>query len=202
MHRRMLITMAWSSQLFVPMHGRNRFEMELMSRSRCSPRQAACIQRSFARPFGWHSFRRMLHRRFWQAASRRPSRWPKSQSSFRCLGRSIAACLADVRGSDVMERAVQLIRFVKFPYPAARFWTKPIASLQQDRLLRTLRRFMQSRERLATGLSGAVPARTQVSVHRPWCKGETNTGRACIGARKFIGCVPLGIRTSTAPQRL
>ena len=104
MHRMVLITMAWSSQLFVPMHGRNRFEMELMSRSRCSPRQIACIQRSFARPFGWHSFRRMLHRRFWQAASRRPSRWPKSQSSFRCLGRSIAACLADVRGSNVMER--------------------------------------------------------------------------------------------------
>jgi hypothetical protein len=64
-----------------------------------------------------------------------------------------------------MERAVQLLRFVKFLYPAARVWTEPIDSLQQDRLLRTLPRFMQSRETLATGLSGAVPARTQVSVH-------------------------------------
>jgi len=95
--------MAWSSQLFVPMHGRNRFEMELMSRSRCSPRQIACIQRSFARPFVGIPFAECYIGDFWQAASRRPSRWHKSQSSFRCLGRSIAACLADVRGSNVME---------------------------------------------------------------------------------------------------
>ena len=63
--------------------------------------EANYLQRSFARHFGRHSFRQMLHWRFWQAASRQPSGGHK-------FSKLLPLPWTDIRRSKVVEHALNL----------------------------------------------------------------------------------------------